>query len=454
MKKIWKKKTLSIPGDEFVDVVVKKSAGEKIRLLTGALTLVIICVAAGYFAYRQIYLPQKWRAEVSKALDQIGKEDAEWKGRLETQSEVARLEAIGAVLPIEEKSTIPYKERVSAAIAALELADHLGSMAARYIYGSHLEDGSLPSTDSSLADRQFALAHKRVAKGVDAGEPIPIFYYGLMLSAGQGVESNYLKSLALINKVLEELPKRELKLLFAKMTYRNEFYLKAEDRNFIHTVANARIKKGDVLDEIEVQEACRDQRSTNLCVRGLENASERNGKKELKFVPLDPNAKIDPLPQQASKSSQGGKKYITDAEVFGSRPTAPVPAADKELQTYTGYVKGSLQGSQGGLSTFTVDNRQGGADAIARLYLNGSKPAVRSMYVRSGDTFKAESLLPGNYVLRYRFIGSEDTFEADRIMSLKQVEGESGTQYSNVTVTLFKQVGGNLNTKKVPADQF
>ena len=76
------------------------------------------------------------------------------------------------------------------------------------------------------------------------------------------------------------------------------------------------------------------------------------------------------------------------------------------------------------------------------------------MYVRSGETFKADSLEPGNYVLRYRFIGSEDTFEADRIMSLKQIEGESGIQYSNVTVTLFKQVGGNLNIKKVPVDQF
>lgn len=76
------------------------------------------------------------------------------------------------------------------------------------------------------------------------------------------------------------------------------------------------------------------------------------------------------------------------------------------------------------------------------------------MYVRSGETFKADSLSPGNYVLRYRFIGSEDTYEADQVMSLKQIDGESGTKYSNVTVTLFKQVGGNLSTKKVSSDQF
>jgi len=251
-------------------------------------------------------------------------------------------------------------------------------------------------------------------------------------------------------------------------------------------VAETVLSKGGTIFYYDLYRICEGhyyRKPIARCEARLKQASNKNEQKELKFVPLDPKAKVDPLPakdtsqkastsikgssvewtqftpiertsQQATTPPQGSKKYLTDAEVFGAKPTSPVPAVYKELQRYTGYVKGSFKGAQGGLSTFTVDNKQGGADAIARLYLNGSKPAVRSMYVRSGDTFKSESLLPGNYVFRYRFIGSEDTFEADRIISLKQIESESGTQYSNVTVTLFKQVGGNLNIKNVPADQF
>jgi hypothetical protein len=127
---------------------------------------------------------------------------------------------------------------------------------------------------------------------------------------------------------------------------------------------------------------------------------------------------------------------------------------DPEQQDKTGYLKDQPRSATGGLSTFTVDNRQGGRDAVARIYLNGQKPAVRSMYVKHGETFKAEAILPGTYVFRYRFIGSEDTFESDKSFQLKQTETETGTRYSNVTVTLFKVKDGNMSTRKVDPNSF
>lgn len=134
--------------------------------------------------------------------------------------------------------------------------------------------------------------------------------------------------------------------------------------------------------------------------------------------------------------------------------TAQLVARDPEQQDTTGYLKGQPRAAVGGLSTFTVDNRQGGRDAVARIYLNGKKPAVRSMYVKHGETFKAEAILPGTYVFRYRFIGSEDTFESDKDFPLTQTETETGTRYSNVTVTLFKVKDGNMSTRKVDPDSF
>jgi hypothetical protein len=127
---------------------------------------------------------------------------------------------------------------------------------------------------------------------------------------------------------------------------------------------------------------------------------------------------------------------------------------DREQQDKTGYLKGQPQTAQGGLSTFTVDNRQGDRDAVARIYLNGEKPAVRNMYIKSGETFKAQNIAPGNYVFRYRFIGSEDTFESNEGFQLTQTKTETGSRYSNVTVTLFKVRDGNMTTRKVSPDKF
>lgn len=80
---------------------------------------------------------------------------------------------------------------------------------------------------------------------------------------------------------------------------------------------------------------------------------------------------------------------------------------DREQQSATGYMPNEPRLANAGLSSFTVDNGRGSGDAVARLYLNGTKPAVRSMFVKRGDTFTAASLSPGSYVFRYRYMGSE-----------------------------------------------
>ena len=127
---------------------------------------------------------------------------------------------------------------------------------------------------------------------------------------------------------------------------------------------------------------------------------------------------------------------------------------DAERQEKTGYVKGAHQQPSAGLSTFTVDNQRGGGDAIARIYLNGAKPAARSIYVKAGEKFTARALPPGNYVFRYRFVGSTKTYEADRLFPLEEITTVDGTRYSNVTVTLFKVSDGNLQTSEVSDDKF
>ena len=133
---------------------------------------------------------------------------------------------------------------------------------------------------------------------------------------------------------------------------------------------------------------------------------------------------------------------------------SPEIVKDREQQDKTGYLKGQPKSATGGMSSFKVDNQQGSSDAVARIYLDGIKPAVRSMYVRKGEVFSAQSLVPGTYVFRYRFIGSDDTFESDKTFVLTETKTETGTRYSTVMVTLFKVQGGNMSSRKVDSASF
>lgn len=158
------------------------------------------------------------------------------------------------------------------------------------------------------------------------------------------------------------------------------------------------------------------------------------------------------VPTEQRSTGPNNSVPVTSSQ---SKPASSLTLTkDPEQQDRTGYLKGQPRAAIGGLSSFTVDNRQGDRDAVARIYLNGKKPAVRSMYVKQGEVFRADAILPGTYVFRYRFIGSEDTFESDKDFSLTQTETETGTRYSNVTVTLFKVKDGNMSTRKVDPNTF
>lgn len=157
--------------------------------------------------------------------------------------------------------------------------------------------------------------------------------------------------------------------------------------------------------------------------------------------------------QESLEATRHGPVAVPQAS-RSSRDSSSSAQRDREQLTRTGYVPGSPRGASGGLSDFTVDNTSGGGDAIARLYLSGRKPAVRTFFIRKGERFTASSLAPGVYVLRYRYIGSEETYEADREFALKQFETEGGTNYSRVKVTLYKVWDGNMQSKSVPQDSF
>ena len=128
------------------------------------------------------------------------------------------------------------------------------------------------------------------------------------------------------------------------------------------------------------------------------------------------------------------------------------PRSDPDFREKSGPLGKQLAVS--GLSTFTVDNTRGNGDVVVRLYPNGELPAVRSIVVKGGDSYTAKRISTGEYAMRYRRVGSDDTFEADRRFYFEEKETANGIQYSTITVTMFNVQNGNLSHRRVSNSLF
>jgi lipoprotein-anchoring transpeptidase ErfK/SrfK len=137
-------------------------------------------------------------------------------------------------------------------------------------------------------------------------------------------------------------------------------------------------------------------------------------------------------------------------------PTTGEPAPEVEgfPTDDTGYVKGEPFRHAEGLSTFEVDNTGTNRDAVVRIYLNGNKPASRTILVKAGEKFTAKNIAPGNYKMRYRFSDSKKVFEAKTLFSVSEEKTQTGTRYSQITVTLYKTKDGNMQTEEVTENDF
>lgn len=366
-------------------------------------------------------------AEVTDVMAMLRLQDAEDADRFLKYPEMIRLEKFAERLSYGPKE-INLTQRIAGIKAALELADHLGSPAARYLYGTTLLAGRLGMTNLQEANKQFELGVKKISAAVNKGDPRATFYYGLMVNGGYGgVEKNLRMSSSMIKQVMTEVPTTDL-LRLQELIADGTFIQDDSDLLFGESVIKALINRGEQLAWHEIFLVCAQTRGDKVdkCVDSFKVGSPKKDRR----VEIPTSATAPP-------------------SVERSRVTA-----DREKQDFTGYIKDTPQGASGGRSIFTMDNSRGGSDAIGRLYLNGAKPAVRSMYVKAGEAFRAQSLSAGSYVFRYRFIGSDTTYEADRQVVLSETQTETGIRYSTVTITLFKEVGGNLTVKKVSPDDF
>lgn len=119
--------------------------------------------------------------------------------------------------------------------------------------------------------------------------------------------------------------------------------------------------------------------------------------------------------------------------------------------TGPGYVAGYPKGNTNGASTVTVDNSRNDAHVFVKLVsLDGAKAhPVRFFFIPAHGKFTVHKVSPGSYDVRYRDLSSGDLARSESF-ELEQNE----TQYTTLTMTLYKIAHGNMQTYPLAESDF
>ncbi len=184
----------------------------------------------------------------------------------------------------------------------------------------------------------------------------------------------------------------------------------------------------------------------------IKSANPRGEKILGLYSELYPDKK-EQVKQSAGVFDEFDKEYANSTRKVES---VRVPSANKELMSapngeawpaIAGYVKGYKKLNAKGLSSVTVDNSQNDSNVFVKLVsLNGTKAyPTRQFYIPAYGKFTVNKVTSGSYDVRYRDL-SNGGLSRSESFKLEEVNTGEGTQFSNITMTLYKVQNGNMQT--------
>jgi hypothetical protein len=154
----------------------------------------------------------------------------------------------------------------------------------------------------------------------------------------------------------------------------------------------------------------------------------------------------------------GPKPYVAEpiTPKVVSEYVRPATAPNGEPWPVTsGYVVGYDRMNTNGLSTVTIDNTQNDSDVFVKLVsLDGQNAfPVRIFFISSRGKFTLNQVNAGNYDIRYRDL-STGRLSRSESFQLQEIPIDNGTQYSTITMTLYKVSNGNMQTYELAENEF
>jgi hypothetical protein len=140
-------------------------------------------------------------------------------------------------------------------------------------------------------------------------------------------------------------------------------------------------------------------------------------------------------------------------QIIYARPS--VAPDGQPWPTRSSYLRGFPRLHANGLSEVTVDNSQNGVDFLVKLVsLQGPQAfPVRTFYIPANGVFTIKNISAGSYDIRYRNL-VDGTLARSESFGLEETQTKSGTQYSIITMTLYRVPHGNLHTYELPGEEF
>jgi hypothetical protein len=136
--------------------------------------------------------------------------------------------------------------------------------------------------------------------------------------------------------------------------------------------------------------------------------------------------------------------------------TRPVEAPNGEpWPLLANYVNGYPRIHANGLSEITIDNSQNDSDVFVKVVsvVDRNTFPVRTLFIPAHNRFTAGNLTAGRYDVRYRDLNTGHLSRSEAF-TLDEVPTYDGTQYSTVTMTLYKVRNGNMNTYDISETEF
>jgi curved DNA-binding protein CbpA len=150
--------------------------------------------------------------------------------------------------------------------------------------------------------------------------------------------------------------------------------------------------------------------------------------------------------------SRNSSSYNSSPPAFIRPTTAP---NGQPWPLIAGYIPKWPILAQGGLSSVTIDNTRNSSDVFLKLVLRHDTIVfpVRLCFIPAYSQFKFESVKPGRYDVRYQDLSSGGYSKTEDFI-LNEIKTFQGTEFSNLSLTLYKVNDGNMHTQTINESDF
>lgn len=164
--------------------------------------------------------------------------------------------------------------------------------------------------------------------------------------------------------------------------------------------------------------------------------------------PTTPSPPTSTLHNSAKPSTQGKEPQTPPPQ----KPKIQ-PVARSNVPTH--YVEGAEKRNTSGLSCITVDNTQNDMPVYVRIWDMQKKLPIRTFTIAPKQQFTCENISPGIYEVRYKELyqdGDAPKGNKSETISLNETNTPYGTQYDDVSLTLYRVPNGNTQTYAIEGD--